>query len=217
MDLFSKIVKATPVQTEQDHLRIVIVNNPKIPNRSQAILSGRTAEAIAQLQETARSLERAGADFIVMPCNTAHAFFSHLEEAVSVPVVNMVEETVRKLREAMPSARKVGLLATTGTVKARVYEKALSSRGIETLVPDETDQEAVMEAVMAIKEKAGHGRAEDVLRGIAGRLVERGAEAIIGGCTEVPLALGQEGVSVPFLDSTEILAETAVRMAKGGR
>ena len=215
VDLFSKILKATPIQTEQDHLRIIIDNNPKIPNRSQAILSGRTAEVIARLQETARNLERAGADFIVMPCGTAHYFFVYLEEAVSIPVVNMVEETVRKLRETMPSVRKVGLLATTGTVKAGVYEHALSLRGIETLVPEETDQDAVMDAVMAIKEEAGHARVGEVLRGIARQLVERGAEAIIGGCTEIPLALRQEEVSVSFFDSTEILAKTAVRMAKG--
>jgi aspartate racemase len=213
-DLFTKIFRATPVRTEQDHLRIVIDNNPKIPDRTQAILSGRTAEVIALLQETARNVERSGADFIVMPCNTAHYFFSRIEEAVSIPVVNMVEETVRRLREVIPSVRKVGLLATTGTVKAGVYEKVLSSGGIATLVPDGTDQDAVFDAVMAIKEEAGHARAKEVLRGIAGRLVERGAEAIIAGCTEIPLALTQEDVSVPFFDSTEILAKTAVRMAK---
>ena len=80
VDLFSKILKATPIRTEQDHLRIVIDNNPKIPDRTQAILSGRTEEVIALLQETARNLERAGVDFIVMPCNTAHTFFSRLRK-----------------------------------------------------------------------------------------------------------------------------------------
>ncbi len=213
-DLFTKIFRATPVRTEQDHLRIVMDSNPKIPDRSQAILSGQMAEVIARLQETARNVERSGADFIVMPCNTAHYFFPHIEEAVSIPVVNMVEETVRSLRETVPSVRKAGVLATTGTIKAGVYAKALSSRGIGTVVPDETDQDAVLNAVMAIKEEEGHEHARDVLRGVAARLVERGAEAIIAGCTEIPLALRQEDISVPFFNSTEILAKTAVRMAK---
>ena len=210
VDLFSKILKATPIRTEQDHLRIVIDNNPKIPNRSQAILSGRTEEVIALLQETARNLERAGVDFIVMPCNTAHTFFPRIEEAVSIPVLNMVEETVRSLRETLPSVQKVGVLATTGTVKAGVYAKALSSRGIGTVVPDGTDQDAVM----AIKGEAGDTRAQEALRGIAGRLVEGGAEAIIAGCTEIPLALKREDVSVPFFEPTAILAKSVVRRAK---
>jgi aspartate racemase len=214
VDLFSKILKATPIRTEQDHLRIVIDNNPKIPNRSQAVLSGRTEEVIALLQETARNLERAGVDFIVMPCNTAHTFFPRIEEAVSIPVVSMVEETVRSLRETLPSVQKAGVMATTGTVKAGMYAKALSSRGIETLLPDGTDQDAVMDSVMAIKEEGGHARAKEALRGIAGRLVERGAEAIIAGCTEIPLALKREDVSVPFFDSTEILSKSVVRRAK---
>ena len=213
VDLFSKILKATPIQAEQDHLRIIIDSNPKIPDRTQAILSGQTAEVIALLQETAQNLERSGADFIAMPCNTAHYFFPYLEEVVSIPVVNMVAETVRKLRETLPLVRQVGLLATTGTVKSEVYEKALSSKGVETVIPDKTDQDAVMDAVMAIKVSEEYRRAREMLRGIVGRLVERGAEAIIGGCTEIPLALRQEEVSVPFFDSTDILAKTAVRMA----
>ncbi len=210
VDLFSKILKATPIRTEQDHLRIVIDNNPKIPDRTQAILSGRTEEVIALLQETARNLERAGVDFIVMPCNTAHTFFSRIEEAVSIPLVNMVEETVRTLRETVPSVQKVGVLATTGTVKAGVYAKALLSRGIGTVVPDGTDQDAVM----AIKEEAGHARAKEILRGISAHLVERGAEAVIAGCTEIPLALNREDVSVPFFEPTEILSKSVVRRAK---
>ena len=133
---------------------------------------------------------------------------------MSIPVLNMVEETVRTLRETVPSVQKVGVLATTGTVKAGVYAKALSSRGIGTVVPDGTDQDAVMDAVMAIKEEAGHARAKEILRGISAHLVERGAEAIIAGCTEIPLALNREDVSVPFFNSTEILAKTTVRMAK---
>ena len=169
---------------------------------------------IKRLQETARNLERAGADFIVMPCNTAHTFFSRIEEAVSIPVVNMVEETVRSLRETVPSVRKAGVLATTGAIKAGVYAKALSSRGIQAVVPDGMDQDAVLDAVMAIKEEEGHEHARDVLRDVAARLVERGVEAIIAGCTEIPLALNREDISVPFFNSTEILAKTAVRMAK---
>ncbi|GAH53208.1 unnamed protein product, partial [marine sediment metagenome] len=92
VDLFHKIIKFTPAKKDQDHFRIIIDNNPKIPDRTAAIL-GKGEDPLPALQETARNLEKAGVDFIIIPCNTAHYFLPQIQKSVNIPVLNMIEET----------------------------------------------------------------------------------------------------------------------------
>jgi len=96
IDLYNKIIKLTAANKDQEHLRIIIDNNPKIPDRSMAILKGQTSPLNA-LQKTALTLEKAGADFIIMLCNTAHYYISSLKSIVNIPVLNMIEETAKEI------------------------------------------------------------------------------------------------------------------------
>lgn len=214
VDLFGKIVAATPVQTEQDHLRIIVDNNPKMPSRLDFILRGGPSPAPA-MQETARNLERAGARLIVIGANTAHHFYPEVQAAVGVPVVHMIEETARVTAERWPSVKQIGLLATTGTVTTRMYHEAFARLGITVIAPGSEDQNRVMEAIHSFKEGGEAAGPRKVLLDVAERLVRAGAQAVLMGCTEVPVILKSARLAVPLIDANELVAEVVVKRARG--
>ncbi|MFP4201033.1 MAG: aspartate/glutamate racemase family protein [Clostridia bacterium] len=214
-DLFMKIIRATPATCDQDHLPVVIVSDPSVPDRTQAVL-GDGEDPLPTMVRSARACVTAGADFLVMPCNTAHCFYLGLAESVDVPVLHMMEEVARFFETRHPEIRRVGLLATTGTVKIGLYQEALSENGIEVLVPNERDQESVMEGIYGEKGvKCGYyDEPRNLFVSVARRLVDRGADAIISGCTEIPLALSQDDLEdTVVVDPTEVLARAAVARA----
>ena len=213
IDLFYKIIKFMPVEKDQDHLRIIIDNNPKIPDRTAAIL-GKGEDPFPALQETARNLEKAGADFIIIPCNTAHYFLSSIQESVEVPILNMIEETAKETLQRIPQIKKVGLLASVGIYETEIYHQKFKKFNIKVISPEEKDKEEIMKTIYAVK--AGN-LSEAIKRNIikaAQKLIDKGAEAIIAGCTEIPLILKEEDVVVPLIDPTQVLAKAAVQKAR---
>jgi len=213
IDLFYKIIKFTPAEKDQDHLRIIIDNNPKIPDRTAAIL-GKGEDPLPALQETAKNLEKAGADFIIIPCNTAHYFLPLIQESVKIPILNMIEEAAKETQQRIPQIQKVGLLASIGTYKTEIYHQQFKKFNIEVISPEEKDKEEVMKAIYAVKAgNLSEGIKKNILK-IAQKLVDKGAEAIIAGCTEIPLILKEGDVSVPIIDPTQVLAKIAIRKAR---
>lgn len=207
-DLYLKIIKCTPATKDQDHIRVVIDSNPKIPDRTAFIL-GSGEDPRPLLIETAKHVESMGASLIAMPCNTAHYFHGEIQSAVSVPVLHMMKEVARELGGKVKHA---GLLATTGTVKTGLYRDALEAAGIETIVPGEEGQNEVMRAIYAIK-GGDFGTAGGIMRTQGQELVRKGAEVVIAGCTEIPLVLRNGDLEVPVLDATMVLAQACVREA----
>ncbi len=210
------ITRCTPAAREQDHLRVIIDSNPKIPNRTDALLSGNLHPVIDALAETAGALERAGAEVIGIPCNSAHAFLTDVRRAVMVPIVDMVDETARRAGELFEPDSAVGLLATDGTLRSRLYHEALERRGLMGVGPPTPGvQNAVMDALDAVKL---HGVSEDAYLALAigvRDLAGQGVTALIAGCTEVSLVLSRHQPELPWLDPLQILAEALVREAMG--
>jgi aspartate racemase len=213
IDLFYKIIKFTPAEKDQEHLRIIIDNNPKIPDRTAAIL-GKGEDPLTALQETAQNLEKAGADFIVIPCNTAHYFLSSIQESVNIPVLNMIEETAKETKKRIPQIKKVGLLASIGVYKSEIYHQHFKKFNIEVISPEEKDKEEIMKVIYTIKAGDLSKRVKKNILKITQKLIDKGAEAIIAGCTEIPLILKEGDVSVPLIDPTQILARIAVQKAR---
>lgn len=217
-ELLVRITRCTPAATEQDHLRVIIDSNPKIPNRTDALLSGETGPVIEALAQTALNLERAGAEILGIPCNTAHAFLADVRAAVSVPVIDMIGETALRAVEIFGEKVTVGLLATDGTLRTRLYHEALEEVGLVPLAPSGPGvQYAVMDALDSVKL---HGVTEDAYNALAvavRNLAFDGATALIAGCTEVSLVLRRHNPDLPWLDPLQILAEALVREAMGGR
>jgi len=213
VDLFYKIIKATDAKKDQEHLRIIIDNNPKIPDRTAAIL-GKGETPLPLLQRTAQNLEKAGANFIVIPCNTAHYFIPAIEKSIQIPVLNMIEETLKDIKEKSPYIKKIGLLATMGICKTGLYDQYFKKYNIAGISPGGKSIAKIMEAIYAVKaDKLSRNIKESMLK-IAGDLINNGAEAIIAGCTEIPLILKQKDIPVPLIDPTNILAKAAVKKAR---
>lgn len=215
-ELLLRITRATPAKVEQDHLRVVIDSNPKIPNRTEALLSGEVEPVVAALADTARNLARAGAQVIGIACNTAHAFLPEVRAAVKVPVLDMVEESAQAARARFGAAAVIGLLATDGTLRTRLFHEALERAGLVAIAPPTAGvQNAVMDALDAVKL---HGPSEEAYRVLAlavRDLAAQGVRALVAGCTEVSLVLARHPPELPWLDPLQVLAEALVREARG--
>ena len=210
-DLFRRIVEKTPAKRDQDHPRIIIYNDPKIPDRTAFIL-GNGEDPRPALIEGARKLESWGADFIIMPCNTAHFFAETIQRAVKIPLVSMIEATADEIERL--GLRRVGLLATDGTIKGLIYHRALLGRGVGIAVPGKNDQEKVMRGIYGGVKAGNIELGRRLLLEVARRL-ERRVDGIIAGCTEVSVALRAEDLKVPLIDPLDVIAERAVRLALG--
>ncbi len=215
-ELLVRITRLTPAAVEQDHLRVVIDSNPWIPNRTEALLSGDLQPVIDALVGTASTLERAGAGVIGIPCNTAHAFLVDLRKAVDVPFVDMVGATAARVRGELDEGSVVGLLATDGTLRTRLYHEALAELGLEAVAPVSAGiQNAVMDALDTVKL---HGVVESAQAPLAAAIRDvaaRGAVALIAGCTEVSLILTRYPPALRWFDPLTVLAEELVAAARG--
>jgi aspartate racemase len=213
-DLFIRIIRETPAKKDQEHLRVIVDNNPKIPDRTAAIL-GEGANPLPEMIKTAKNLEKAGADFIVMPCITGHYYFERLKKSVKIPILNMVELTAQSISKNFPNAKKAGLLGTTGTVKSRLFDKWLNKFGVEMVYPSEAFQEKIMEAIYDYIKAGKILEDKKLVVDVANHLIELGAEIIICGCTEISLVLKNGDITKPVVDPMQILAQTAVKVALG--
>ena len=214
---YSRLIANTPAARDQDHLRVVIDSNAKTPDRTEALLGGGESP-VAQMARGAAALQRAGADFVVMPCVTAHAFLAEVAGRTGIPFVSMLDTTAEAIRATRPAVARIGLLATSGTVDARLFQDRLAREGVSVLVPEGEAQDRVLAAIRAVKSSAsaaGAARAAITasLIEVAAGLITRGAQGIILGCTELPLVLSQQDLEVPVFDPSDILARAAIRFA----
>jgi aspartate racemase len=214
LDLYGKILVATGARTDQEHLHVLIDSNPKVPDRNKAI-AGIGEPATPALIAMARRLEAAGADFLVIACNTAHAFAREIQAAVRIPLVSQIEETVDAVRRRMPGIGRVGVLAGQGCVDAGVYQRAFARRGIEMLLPASPGQQQFMQLIYRIKAGDTGAETRTAVRALGVGLFDAGAELVVAGCTEVPLVLTAADLPGPMIDATAVLAERAVAYAKG--
>lgn len=208
VDLMNKIIFYTPAMKDQDHIHIIVDNYSQIPDRTTAIL-GKGTDPTPFIIQSAQRLENAGADFLAIACNTAHFYFKSIKNSVSIPILHMPLETACYLHENNLS--RVGLLATDGTINTGLYQHSCRAYDINVIVPDIEMQKEVMEGIYAIKgSDLEKGRL--YLSKVANKLINRGAEAIIAGCTEIPLVL-KSSQDICVIDPTEILAKTVIKTA----
>jgi aspartate racemase len=216
--LCALITELTPVSKDQDHIPVITFNNSLIPERVGAI-AGKTKSPLPEMIRTARVLEQAGADMLLMPCNLAHYFIDEVQREIRVPLLNMIEETVKHVVARYPNVRKVGLLASTQTIKHGLYHRSFAQSQRDVLSPEASEQESkVMEAIYGPEGiKCGH---KDVPRAMlmeaALKLAEAGAQLMIAGCTEVSLVLERGLLPFPVVDPMEIIARVAIEKARAG-
>ena len=216
IELMKKVVEKTPVEKEQDHVRMLVDSRPEIPDRTEFIL-GKGPSPIPMLQESALKLEKWGADFLAVPCNSAHAFIHQIGEAINIPVLDMIDLVRIELERNLSSGASVGLLATTGALHSRLYQNYLKQFSI--IIPEsETQEKLVMKAIYGQDGFKKTGKAESagakLLKAIE-TMRSKQPQAIIAGCTEVELVLKSTAVDLPVFYPLEILANEIAMIATG--
>jgi aspartate racemase len=209
------VVRLTVAERDQDHLDMVVLNHARIPDRTAFILGTSPENPGPVMAEDARRLERFGVTFLVLPCNTAHHFTDEIAAAVRVPLVNIVEETVAEARDRVPDLRRIGVLATSGTARAGVYQRAAAAVGVECVLPDDDDQAEVMRIIYE-QVKAGLPADLAAFQGVVDRLRERGAQVVVLGCTELSVVAADHDLLVTdrtLVDSLEVLARRTIERA----
>lgn len=210
-DLAGKIFNNTVADCDQENIPVLIDCNTRIADRTAAILHGGT-DPRPELKKSAKRLESAGADVLMMACNTAHYFYDSVCEDIKIPVLHMPRLTAQLIFEM--GVKKAGVLATDGTCRSGVYGDALKEKGIEPVYPSAEKQEIIMSLIYD-HVKAGKMDFSDLdIDGVISEMKGKGAEILILGCTELPMAfdiIGETGI--PSIDPTDVLARAAVSFA----
>lgn len=213
LDFYAKLLEQTEAVSDQDHLQVIINSNPKIPNRQSAI-AGTGPSCTQHLVDSAHALKRAGADFLVMVCNTAHAFEDDIRRAVDLPFISIIEESVKACLDKAPFVKRVGLLAADGCLNADLYQKSFAKYGVECIAPDTFDQKKLMKLIFRIKSNDNDLAIALEMEHLAQTLINQGAEIILAACTEVPLVLQKSFISAPLISSTDALVDAVISYAK---
>jgi aspartate racemase len=204
---FDQVIRATPAERDWEHLHIIVNNNPKVPSRARAFLYGEE-DPTARMLEEIKTLRRAGADFFVCPCNSAHHYLRQ-QPTLPLPFVDMVEVTIDALKSS--GYKRALLLGSEVTMQGGMYTDLGRSRGV--CVEPYPSTQRLRAIIEAGKTGRGMPEAQESMRGILEDAYRQRYDTVILGCTELPLVLKQHCPRVSVLDTSQILAEETVRYA----
>lgn len=210
---YDMVVEMTEAKRDQDHLDMIIMNRATTPDRTAYILGSSDDSPLDYIVRDAKKLEAAGADFLVLTCNTAHYFYNAIVEGLGIPLINMIEETVVHAKKK--GHKKIGILATTGNINTGLYQDMCVKHSMDYYVPSQPVQEMVMNIIYD-QVKAGKKADMDQFNKIIGVLKAEGCDCAILGCTELSIIKKDEKLPNDFfVDSSEVLAMTTI--LKAGR
>lgn len=211
VDIFHKIVSLTKANSDQDHIHIIIENDPGTPNRLDFLLrDGESPEK--HLIQLATKLEMMGADVLIMPCNTAHYFYDTIKKHLGIDFINMIDETAKEIKQTSPSCKKIGLLATKGTYYTGIFEKVFSPYEIEVIIPNLEDQQYIADLILAVKIGQTTFDLTNIHQ-VLENLKRANMDVLVLGCTELPIAFQMFDIKEKFIDPTTVLACSAIRYA----
>jgi len=216
IDLMQRLIRLTPAADDVDHIHAIVDNDPKIPSRIKAIIDGEGESPEQHLVEMARRLESFGADFLVLPCNTAHYYYHALQDSVHIPVLNMIELTVNDLILRFPFARSVGLLGSDAIRITGLYDACLRKYGLRSVYPQQHEQQKLMQVIKDVKAGKTAEAVRKVFEEVVANITAERAEVIVIACTELSVIAGGT-ILLPFIDALEVLAEHTVAVVKHGK
>ncbi len=211
LDFYGKIIQSSFACHDQDHIPVTIEVCPQIPDRTGYIL-GKGDDPLPLLLKACENLVKVGASSICMPCNTAHFFIEQLNKEINVPFINMIDCVKQEIQDNYPNASRIGLLATSGTVKSGVYDKVLQHVDLSVITVCDEFQARMMNVIYEVKSGRQCEVIEDLQRCID-EIEDLGADVIIAGCTELPLLISSITSRVPIIDPTQCLAENVVKFS----
>jgi aspartate racemase len=216
--LFRKIIDCSPAVTDQEFIEIILHNNSAIPDRTQAIVYG----GASPVKEILRSIElfnQNKVDIAVLACITSYHFYEEIQLHCEAEIIHPIALVRAHILDKYPSVKKIGLLATTGTLKTRLFQKEFKDSGIEIVLLNKEDQENIfMESVYmknGLKSSKISNKAFNLFNQAIPKLIDQGAELIVGGCTEVQIALTNKTLEVPYIDVMDMAAKEVINRCYG--
>ncbi|HZJ78727.1 MAG TPA: amino acid racemase [Clostridia bacterium] len=206
------VINMTDAKMDQEHIPMVIFNNPQIPDRTEYILDNSKPNPLPVMIKDAIKLENVGCDYIVIPCNTAHYFYSEIQKNVSVPIINIIKKTVEYIKNNQTDVKCIGILATQGTIVTGSYQKEIIKNGLDYKVPDEKNQKSLMNIIYNGVKAGEEVDVCEFLR-IVDDLKHDGCDAVILGCTELSV-INKSRLLVrnDIVDSLEVLARISIEL-----
>lgn len=206
---YARVIARTKAATDQEHIDMVILSHATMPDRTTAILTGEKDVFLKAVTKDAKDLEYLGVSNIAIPCNTSHYFLKEIQAATSVPIINMVEESVRTVIEEHPRVKKIGIMGTDGTLRAETYHRACRARGIEPISPGEAAQRDVMSLIYDDVKSGKTGDRRKFDRAYE-NLMGQGCDAVILACTEISVFKEYYQVPANCIDAMDVLVEESI-------
>lgn len=209
---YKMIVDNTIVEKDQDHLEMLVYNHAQIPDRTEYILAGREDELYEVLYKDLSKLELFGCEVLTLICNTSYYFYNRLSEEISANIINMPYEALKEATK--DGAKKVGIMATNGTVRGGIYDMFSDGLEVEIIYPNDEFQEINMDFIYNQVKKGEKGSLSDFNK-VSQHLFEKGAEKIILACTEFSVFSSYNELSDKFIDAMKVLADRSIELCGG--
>ncbi|MDQ0063902.1 aspartate/glutamate racemase family protein [Paenibacillus harenae] len=207
---FDKVIEHTAAERDQEHINMIILNHTSLPDRTSVILGGRGELFLEAIAKDLKLLELAGVSNIAIPCNTSHYFYDEMQQMTSVPIINMVDETLKDIHAKFGDNSKIGILATTGTINSGVYKTVCESYNMKLHEPNEATQELVMDIIYN-QVKSNLEVDPAVLEGIINDLVyKEGCNCVIIACTELScIPISRQAMEIS-IDAMQVLVNQSI-------
>lgn len=216
VDLARAVVENTLAECDQQHPPMIVDSNTRIADRTAFLIGKSDEDPRPEIIKSLRRLEQAGAGCIVMPCNTAHAFYKEIAAVATKPVLHMPEETARWIAENFPEEKEIGVLATQGTYSTNVYRDSLEKFGLVQVTPDSAGQEETTRLIYeGIKANDYAYDFSGYEQAVARFRRERNIKVIVLGCTELSVAHAFHPIDGIFADPLRIVARVAIKLVSG--
>lgn len=212
--LYKMIIDNTEASKDQEHLDMIILNHASMPDRTEAINSGRTDEIFELLSKDIKMLADNGCNVIAIPCNTSHFLYKRLSDSTDATVINMIRQSVEDLKETNPSAKKIAILATDGTLKTNLYRIECEALGLEAIYPEPEIQKIVMDIIYNQIKKGERGNPKDFEK-IDQHLRKRGCDGAILACTELSCYKDFNPLPDFYIDALESLCKKSIILSGG--
>lgn len=206
---YNRITEHTEASCDQEHLDIVLLSHATLPDRTKAIETGNDHELLQLLEEDLKTLESLGVAHIAIPCNTSHYYYKQMQSCTNVPIINMIQESVKYAVENQTGVKKIGIMATDGTIKTGLYHKECEAFGILPFHPSAERQKDVMSLIY---DDIKSGKPADVTKfeRVMDEFAANECDVVLLACTELSVYAETHEVPSFCLDAMDVLTRICI-------